>query len=121
MRRRRGRRCLSSRIAWPTGATTAGDGQQSPLIEPGNHNAIYDLTRWANWELVELTDGSVHLTHHLRQSDRLAVSAGLRPRQTEGVGVARAGQLSDHRLHVAPGNRLGLPLIRPTCQPTEVS
>lgn len=43
-----------------------GAQQQLPLTEPDRHNAIHGLTRWANWELLELTDTSVHLRHHLR-------------------------------------------------------
>ncbi len=43
-----------------------GAQQQLPLTEPNGHNAIHGLTRWANWELLELTDTSVHLRHHLR-------------------------------------------------------
>jgi len=44
----------------------AQQSQQLPLTEPDKHNAIHGLTRWANWELLELTDTSVHLRHHLR-------------------------------------------------------
>ena len=42
-----------------------GHDQQLPLTEPEKHNAIHGLTRWANWELIELTSTSIHLRHRL--------------------------------------------------------
>jgi aldose 1-epimerase len=39
--------------------------QQLPLTEPDKHNAIHGLTRWANWELLELSATQVHLRHVL--------------------------------------------------------
>lgn len=42
-----------------------GHDEQLPLTEPEKHNAIHGLTRWANWELIELTSASIHLRHRL--------------------------------------------------------
>lgn len=62
-----------------------GQSQQLPLTEPDKHNAIHGLTRWANWELLELTTASVHLRHHLRAQTgwpfllRLDIRYTLRP------------------------------------------
>lgn len=52
-------RVADGRYAWD-GAT-----QQLPLTEPERHNAIHGLTRWANWELLELTGATVRLRHRL--------------------------------------------------------
>ena len=42
-----------------------GHDQQLPLTEPEKRNAIHGLTRWANWELIELTSDFIHLRHRL--------------------------------------------------------
>lgn len=59
-----------SLLPWPN---RVADGQwswrgrdlQLALTEPTKHNAIHGLTRWANWELVELASGSAHLRFRL--------------------------------------------------------
>jgi len=59
-----------SLLPWPN---RVADGQwswrgrdlQLALTEPPARNAIHGLTRWANWELVELGPGSVHLRFRL--------------------------------------------------------
>lgn len=53
-----------NRVADGTYTWDAGP-QQLALTEPERHNAIHGLTRWANWELLELTTGTVHLRHRL--------------------------------------------------------
>lgn len=57
-------------IPWPNRVadgryTWDGSTQQLALTEPDRRNAIHGLTRWANWELIELTDATVHLRHRL--------------------------------------------------------
>jgi aldose 1-epimerase len=42
-----------------------GQDLQLALTEPARHNAIHGLTRWANWELIELTVDRVQLRHRL--------------------------------------------------------
>lgn len=54
-------RIADGRYSWD------GSEQQLPLTEPDKHNAIHGLTRWANWELLELIDARVvHLRFQLR-------------------------------------------------------
>ncbi|MCW2599680.1 MAG: aldose 1-epimerase family protein [Frankiales bacterium] len=52
-------RVADGRYSWQ------GTNHQLPLTEPDRHNAIHGLTRWANWELLELTASGVHLRHRL--------------------------------------------------------
>jgi aldose 1-epimerase len=59
-----------SLLPWPNRVadgrwTWRGESQQLALTEPTAHNAIHGLTRWANWELVELALGSAHLRFRL--------------------------------------------------------
>lgn len=57
-------------LPWPN---RVADGQwswrgrdlQLALTEPPARNAIHGLTRWANWELVELSAGTAHLSLRL--------------------------------------------------------
>jgi aldose 1-epimerase len=42
-----------------------GQDLQLALTEPDRHNAIHGLTRWANWELIDLTVDRVELRHRL--------------------------------------------------------
>jgi aldose 1-epimerase len=42
-----------------------GEEQQLALTEPDKGNAIHGLTRWANWELVELAADAAHLRFRL--------------------------------------------------------
>lgn len=59
-----------SLLPWPNRVadgrwTWQGEQQQLALTEPEKANAIHGLTRWANWELVELTSDQVHLRFRL--------------------------------------------------------
>jgi aldose 1-epimerase len=59
-----------SLLPWPNrieDGRYAWDGQehQLPLTEPARRTAIHGLTRWANWELLELAPSSVRLRHRL--------------------------------------------------------
>lgn len=59
-----------SLLPWPNriadGAYTwAQQDQQLSLTEPDKHNAIHGLTRWVNWDVLELTNTSVHLRYQL--------------------------------------------------------
>lgn len=57
-------------IPWPNrvaGGRYKWDGveHQLALTEPTAGNAIHGLTRWSNWDLVEITSRIVHLQHRL--------------------------------------------------------
>lgn len=57
-------------LPWPNRVadgryTWDGADYQLALTEPDRHNAIHGLTRWANWELIELQTDRVHLRHRL--------------------------------------------------------
>ncbi|MCU1601136.1 MAG: aldose 1-epimerase family protein [Frankiales bacterium] len=57
-------------LPWPNRVdrgrwTWQGDEHQLPLTEPSAGNAIHGLTRWSNWELVELAPAQVHLRFRL--------------------------------------------------------
>jgi aldose 1-epimerase len=57
-------------LPWPNRVadgryTWEGVDHQLALTEPARHNAIHGLTRWANWELIELKTDRVHLRHRL--------------------------------------------------------
>ena len=59
-----------SLLPWPNRVadgrwTWDGEQQQLALTEPDKGNAIHGLTRWANWELVELASDAVHLRFRL--------------------------------------------------------
>ena len=59
-----------SLLPWPNRVADGrwswrGRELQLALTEPGRRNAIHGLTRWANWELVELAPGAVHLRFRL--------------------------------------------------------
>jgi aldose 1-epimerase len=59
-----------SLLPWPNRVADGtwswrGRDLQLALTEPPAHNAIHGLTRWANWELVELGAGSAHLRFRL--------------------------------------------------------
>lgn len=43
----------------------ADQDHQLPLTEPGAHNAIHGLTRWADWHLLHHNGVSMRLGHHL--------------------------------------------------------
>lgn len=46
-----------------------GAEHQLPLTEPGKHNAIHGLTRWANWVVVDRADDQVTMTYLLHPQD----------------------------------------------------
>jgi aldose 1-epimerase len=69
-----GEMCTGARgqtfVPWPNRIadgryTFDGEDHQLPLTEPGAHNAIHGLTRWADWQLVHASGVSLRLGHHL--------------------------------------------------------
>lgn len=67
-------RCTGARgqslIPWPNRLRDGhyelrGKSQQLPLTEPGKHNAIHGLVRWANWTVAEQSDTAVTMAYRM--------------------------------------------------------
>jgi len=79
--------CPSARgetlIPWPNrlrdGSYEFGsDRLQLALTEPGKHNAIHGLTRWANWTAAERAENHVTMEHVLHPQDGYPFALALR-------------------------------------------
>jgi aldose 1-epimerase len=93
-----------------------GEDQQLTLTEPDRHNAIHGLTRWANWELIDLQQASIHLRHRLhaqpgwpfllRMDLRYALAdAGLTVETTlTNIGRTLAPAAAGAHPYLSPGN-----------------
>ncbi len=81
------RMCPSARgealIPWPNRLRDGsyefgGEHHQLALTEPGKHNAIHGLTRWANWTAAERGEDRVAMEHILYPQDGFPFALALR-------------------------------------------
>ncbi len=72
-----------------------GQAYQVALSEPGLHNALHGLVRWASWTAVEATEESVTMAHRLHPQPGYPWELLLRAKYT----IGQSGLVVEHTAH----------------------